>query len=88
MADSIARQTLRLVRKAGVLRPRDLDPHGISRPYLQRQSLVEVAQRLPNGVLCLLSALQFHGLTTQAPHKVWVALPTNAWRPRQSPVAT
>ena len=111
MADSIAKQTLLLVRKAGALRPRDLDPHGIPRTYLQRQlaqgelervsyglyrvsggafderqSLVEVAQRLPNGVLCLLTALEFHGLTTQAPHKVWVALPTRAWRPRQSPV--
>lgn len=37
-------------------------------------------QRYPKGVLCLLSALQFHRLTTQAPATVWLALPKGAWR--------
>ena len=37
-------------------------------------SLAEVARRLPNGVVCLLSALSFHGLTTENPHVVWVAV--------------
>lgn len=42
-----------------------------------------VAQRLvPSGVVCLLSALQFHGLTTQAPREVWLALPNKAWTPK------
>ncbi len=35
---------------------------------------VQVAAAFPNSVICLLSALQFHNLTTQMPHKVWVAL--------------
>ena len=44
-------------------------------------SLAEVALRVPSGVVCLLSALQFHGLTTQAPHLVWLALPPRARPP-------
>ena len=46
------------------------------------QSLVEVAKRVPKAVACLLTALRFHELTTQAPFEVWIALPRGAWRPR------
>src|SRR5579862_7450963 len=45
-------------------------------------SLAEVALRVPAGVVCLLSALQFHRLTTQLPHQVWIALPLRAYTPR------
>ncbi len=111
MKTTLAERTLALVRKAGLLRPRDLDVHGIPRVYLlrlmergelervalglyrvpgarsdARQSLVEGTRRTPGGVLCLLSALQLHGLTTQAPFEVWVAVRAKAWRPRASPV--
>lgn len=48
----------------------------------ENASLVEVALRVPAGVVCLLSALQFHGLTTQLPHQVWIALPLRAHTPR------
>jgi len=41
----------------------------------EHHTLFEVCQRLPKAVLCLLSALQFHGIGTQIPHEVWVALP-------------
>lgn len=40
----------------------------------EHRSLVEVCARVPNGVICLLSALQYHGLTTQSPYEVWVAI--------------
>lgn len=43
---------------------------------------VETQRRVPNGVFCLLSALVFHGLTTQSPHEHWVAIANNAWRPK------
>ena len=43
-------------------------------------SWVQVMQRYPQGVLCLLSALAFHELTTQSPPVVWLALPKSAWR--------
>jgi predicted transcriptional regulator of viral defense system len=48
----------------------------------ENASLIEVALRVPSGVFCLLSALQFHGLTTQLPHQVWIALPLRANTPR------
>lgn len=100
-------KVLELVRKAGVLRPRDLDPYNIPRTYLSRlcaadklqrigrglyvlpgngatehHSLAEACKRVPKGVVCLLSALSFHELTTQAPFEVWLAIGEKAWRPR------
>lgn len=45
-------------------------------------SLAEVARRMPRAVVCLLSALQFHQLTTQLPHEVWVAIDVKAWKPK------
>jgi predicted transcriptional regulator of viral defense system len=48
----------------------------------EHHSLAEVARLVPQGVVCLLSALQFHGLTTQSPHEVWLTLPNKAWAPR------
>jgi predicted transcriptional regulator of viral defense system len=49
----------------------------------ENHSLVEAAIRVPHGVICLLSALRFHGLTTQAPFQVWLAIDIHAWRPKQ-----
>jgi predicted transcriptional regulator of viral defense system len=45
-------------------------------------SLREVSVRAPNAVVCLLSALAFHGITTQHPHEIWIALEGTAWTPR------
>lgn len=100
-------KVLDLVRKAGVLRPRDLDPYNIPRTYLSRlcaagklqrigrglyvlpgsgatehHTMAEACKRVPKGVVCLLSALSFHELTTQAPFEVWLAIGEKAWRPR------
>ena len=100
-------QILEIVAKAGVLRPRDLDAHGIPRIYLSRlcerglldrvgrglyvlpdadvsehHTLAEAGKRVPHGVVCLLSALRFHGLTTQSPSEVWLAIANKAWRPQ------
>jgi predicted transcriptional regulator of viral defense system len=48
----------------------------------EHHSLVEAACRVPAGVVCLLSALRYHELTTQAPAEVWLALPPKAWAPK------
>jgi predicted transcriptional regulator of viral defense system len=48
----------------------------------EHQALMEVASRVPQSVICLLSALRFHGLTTQAPFEIWIAVDRRAWRPR------
>lgn len=42
--------------------------------FNEQQSLLEIAQRVPKGVICLLSALRFHELTTQNPFEVWIAI--------------
>jgi predicted transcriptional regulator of viral defense system len=100
-------QILEIVGEAGVLRPRDLDAHGIPRIYLSRlcerglldrvgrglyvlpdadvsehHTLAEAGKRVPHGVVCLLSALRFHGLGTQSPSEVWLAIGNKAWRPQ------
>jgi predicted transcriptional regulator of viral defense system len=53
-----------------------------SRPTSEHATLAEVARRVPKGVICLLSALRFHNLTTQAPHEVWLAIGNKAAAPR------
>ena len=45
-------------------------------------SFAEVAKRVPGGVVCLLSALAFHELTTQLPFEVWLAIDGKARAPR------
>jgi len=52
------------------------------REVSEYSALAEVARRHPRSVVCLLSALRFHELTTQAPHEVWVAIPNKARAPR------
>jgi len=44
-------------------------------------SLAVVSKKIPRGVVCLLSALQFHELTTQLPRHVWLAIDRRAWKP-------
>lgn len=48
----------------------------------EHHTLAEAAVRAPHGVVCLLSALRFHGLTTQTPFEVWMAIHQKAWAPR------
>ena len=45
-------------------------------------TLAQVAKQVPGGVFCLLTALRFHDLTTQAPADVWIALPEKARKPQ------
>ena len=49
-------------------------------------SLAEIARVVPGGTVCLLSALQFHELTTQLPRAVWMLIGSKAWTPRNPPV--
>jgi predicted transcriptional regulator of viral defense system len=45
----------------------------------EHHSLAEAARQVPRGVVCLLSTLRFHGLTSQLPHEVWLAIGPKAW---------
>ena len=66
-------QLERLGRGLYGLPGREVSAHG---------SLAEVARRVPRGVVCLLSALRFHELTTQAPFEVWLAIENKAVAPK------
>ena len=66
--------TLEVVSR-GVFRLTDSEPLG-------NPDLVTVATRVPNGVVCLISALAFHEITTQIPHEIHVALQRGAELPR------
>ncbi len=46
----------------------------------ETDSWLTAQHQYPQGVLCLLSALLLHDLTTQSPREVWLALPKSAWR--------
>jgi predicted transcriptional regulator of viral defense system len=97
---------IELARKAGIIRPRDVEAMGIPREYLLRLyrrgiltrvgrglyglpealtsesiTLAEVGKRVPQGVVCLISALQFHNLTTQISPRVWIAIESRKWKP-------
>ncbi len=50
----------------------------------EKHNLAQAAKRVPHGVICLLSALRFHGLTTQNPFEVWIAIDQKARRPAVS----
>jgi predicted transcriptional regulator of viral defense system len=51
-------------------------------PLDANHTLAEAAKLIPNGVICLSSALAFHELTDQIPASVWVAIGTRDWRPK------
>ena len=59
-------------------RRRPADKH----PVTANHTLAQVGRRVPGGVFCLLTALRFHELTTQAPADVWIALPEKARKPK------
>ncbi|MCA9759611.1 MAG: type IV toxin-antitoxin system AbiEi family antitoxin domain-containing protein [Candidatus Eisenbacteria bacterium] len=107
MAQSNETAALEVFSRLGVVRPSDLEAHGIARSVLaslQEKGLVVreargiytaaehpitenhthavVSKSAPMGIVCLLSALRFHELTTQSPSEVWIAIPIKARRPR------
>jgi predicted transcriptional regulator of viral defense system len=107
MQSQTEQRVLRLVRRLGIVRPRDLRAHGLpgealwrlarrglveqrsrgvyalaDHEFTEHHSLAEAAKRVPQGVICLLSALRAHDLTTQLPHEVWIAIDRKARLPK------
>ena len=72
----------RLVRQGRLQRVgRGLYAHP-DRPVSEHNALAEVARKHPQAIVCLLSALRFHDLTTQSPFEVWLAIPNKARAPK------
>lgn len=76
-------RTLYAMRNAGILEQLARGVYRLAKaPPLSNPDIVTVSLKIPKGVVCLVSALSFHGITTQVPHAVHVALPFGAERPR------
>jgi predicted transcriptional regulator of viral defense system len=48
----------------------------------EHRSIAEASRKVPNAVVCLLSALRLHQITTQMPHEVWLAIGPKDWKPK------
>jgi predicted transcriptional regulator of viral defense system len=84
----IARESLLRLYRQGLLVRLSRGVYALpAAPVTEHHSLAVVAKRVPRAVICLLSALRYHGLTTQDPHDVWIAIDFKARRPSvESPV--
>jgi predicted transcriptional regulator of viral defense system len=82
-AEGIGPETLaRLVREGAIVRPSRGLYELADAAVDARHTLAEACALVPKGVVCLTSALQFHGLTLQMPSAVWMAIGGTAWRPK------
>jgi predicted transcriptional regulator of viral defense system len=83
VAHGIGPETLaRLIRDGIIVRPARGLYQLVDGTVDARRTLAEAAALVPKGIICLVSALQFHGLTLQMPSSVWMAIERSAWRPR------
>lgn len=82
IAHGIHRRELYKLRDKGVL---EVISRGLYRlstmPEPSLPDFIPAAKKIPNGVICLISALAFHEITTQIPHFVYIALPSSAHKP-------
>jgi len=83
----ISRSTLQRLLKAGEVQRVARGLYALPGHLLsEHQSLLEVSKQVSDGVICLLSALSYHGIGTQLPHEVWVAIGSKARIPIVSQV--
>lgn len=81
----VAGETLQQLLRKGVIVRISRGLYALpDRALNEHDQLAQLAIKYPRMVFCLLTALQIHGLTTQAPHEVWVAMSPNARAPHVS----
>ncbi len=86
-AHSIPREYLRRLSDKGLLEKVGRGLYTLPGANVsEMHSLAEAAKRVPRGVICLLSALRFHDLTTQSPYQVWIAIDVDAHSPKPDTV--
>ncbi len=81
-AIAIPRVVLTRMSTAGYLEKIGRGLYRLPSPGSENESLVAIATKVPQAVFCLLSALQFHELTTQLPRQVWIAMPRGSHTPK------
>lgn len=83
LAAGISRYQLYRMRDEGVLESLSRGLYRLAElPPVSNPDLVTVALRFPNAVLCLISALSWHGITTQIPHQIHLAVSRTARLPK------
>ena len=81
--EGIHRRTLYAMRDTGILERLERGLYRLADlPPLCNPDLVTVAHKIPQGVICLFSALHFHDITTQIPHAVSIAVNRGTEPPR------
>ncbi|MDB5575728.1 MAG: transcriptional regulator [Bradyrhizobium sp.] len=81
-AAGVSRATLQRLCEEGVLQQVGRGLYKLADATVDSAtSLAEAVRIQPRGVICLLSALQYHELTTQTPHAVWLMLGQKDWAP-------
>jgi predicted transcriptional regulator of viral defense system len=81
--NGVAGETLQQLLRSGVLVRVSRGLYAApDRALNEHDQLAQLAIKHPRVVFCLLTALQIHGLTTQAPHEVWVAISPNGRAPQ------
>jgi len=79
----IPRAYLKRLRDRGLLEQTDRGLYRLAEaPLSELSSLSEVSKRLPHAIVCLLSALQVHQMTSEVPHAVWILIDRKARAPR------
>lgn len=79
IAHGITRYMLYALKDRGVIEPVSRGIYRLQElPPLDNPDLVTVSLRFPNAVVCLISALAYHGITTQIPHEISVAVPRDS----------
>jgi predicted transcriptional regulator of viral defense system len=82
-AHGVHPEQLRRLRAGGMLERTGRGMYALPNAAItENHTLAEACRRVPHGVACLLTALQFHRLTTQWPFEVWLAIDVKARRPR------
>lgn len=82
-AVGIPRTYLRRLTERGLLEQIDRGLYRLpDAPVSEHHSIAQVAKRVPHAIIALLSALQIHGLTSEAPHAVWILIERRARLPK------
>lgn len=82
MEHSIHPEYLRRLAKQGLITKTGHGRYILAKARItENHSLAEVSRWVPHGVICLLTALRFHEIGTQAPFEVWLALDRRAAKP-------
>lgn len=83
----ISRTLLPYLAEKGVLRRVARGAYALADHIPEREVFLNIALAVPHGVVCLLSALEFHGITTQMPGEVWVAIERGRHEPASTGIA-